>query len=121
MRKVRFKATFLSCRAAPPSNKGFNFAQLGKENNFDQRIIFRFNIRVKNATADIISADKVASAAPGTPIANVNMRIGSRIALNTFDAALIFNGVEVSKVPRKAENPIKLISEGKNANDLMKR
>ena len=36
---------------------------------------------------------------PGTPIAKVNMSIGSSTALNIFDIALILRGVEVSRVP----------------------
>mmetsp|Transcript_28505 Transcript_28505/g.59411 ORF Transcript_28505/g.59411 Transcript_28505/m.59411 type:complete len:111 (-) Transcript_28505:369-701(-) len=67
----------------------------------------------------MISAPNVASAAPGTPMARVNMRMGSRIALNKFEVALILRGVDVSRVPRNAEKPINEIKEGRNANALM--
>ena len=69
----------------------------------------------------MISAPNVANAAPGTPIANVNIRMGSKTALNTFDVALIFSGVDVSRVPRNAEKPINEIRDGRNANALMNR
>ena len=43
---------------------GFNLSHLGKERIFDHLIIFLFSIKVKKDTADIISAPKVARAAP---------------------------------------------------------
>jgi hypothetical protein len=51
------------------------------------------------SAAEIISAAKVASAAPGTPIAKVKMRIGSNTALKTFAKALTLTGVLVSRMP----------------------
>mmetsp|Transcript_25003 Transcript_25003/g.45038 ORF Transcript_25003/g.45038 Transcript_25003/m.45038 type:complete len:120 (+) Transcript_25003:814-1173(+) len=78
-------------------------------------------MRTKKLDAEIISAPNVASAAPGTPIASVNIRMGSRIALKIFDVALILRGVDVSRVPRNAEKPINETREGRNANALMNK
>mmetsp|Transcript_12800 Transcript_12800/g.22007 ORF Transcript_12800/g.22007 Transcript_12800/m.22007 type:complete len:275 (-) Transcript_12800:133-957(-) len=83
--------------------------------------MLRFIMRTKNVTAEMTSAPNVASAAPGTPIARVNISMGSRTALKMFDAALILRGVDVSRVPRNAEKPINEIKEGRNANALMNR
>ena len=47
--------------------------------------------------------------------------MGSSTALKMFDIALILRGVAVSNVPRKAENPMIDISDGRNANDRMNR
>ena len=56
----------------------------------------------------MISAAKVATAAPGTPIANVKIRIGSNTALKTLANALTLTGVLVSRIPwmRKMTNKI---------------
>lgn len=71
--------------------------------------------------AEINSAASVASAAPGTPIANENIKIGSSTALNTLAKALILTGVRVSRMPRNAENPTNDTNDGRNANDLIIR
>mmetsp|Transcript_7424 Transcript_7424/g.16208 ORF Transcript_7424/g.16208 Transcript_7424/m.16208 type:complete len:120 (-) Transcript_7424:575-934(-) len=75
----------------------------------------------KKLHAEISSAPNVANAAPGTPSAKENIRIGSRIALNIFEVALILRGVDVSRVPRNAEKPINETREGRKENALMNK
>jgi hypothetical protein len=97
------------------------------------------------------SAARVARAAPGTPITQENIIMGSNTALKMFAKALIFTGVLVSSMPsihttrkslvytndkkrcenaitpslsllpRNAENPTREMSEGRNANDRISR
>ena len=53
---------------------------------------------------------------PGTPMANVNMSIGSSTALNMLDIALILRGVEVSSVPFMLNILLALKSKGEFCN-----
>ena len=69
----------------------------------------------------MISADNVARAAPGTPRAAEKIKRGSMIRFSRFAPKEIFTGVTVSRIPRKAENPMRDIKDGKKANERIKR
>mmetsp|Transcript_13510 Transcript_13510/g.20500 ORF Transcript_13510/g.20500 Transcript_13510/m.20500 type:complete len:205 (-) Transcript_13510:1278-1892(-) len=120
-KNVKFKAKFRNCKAAPPRSNGDKFAHLGRRNNFDGVIIFLLHNSIVNMNADVISAAKVAKAAPVTPNFNVKIKMGSKIAFNKLANRLIFNGVTVSITPLKAENPIKENIDGRNAKPRIKR
>mmetsp|Transcript_16364 Transcript_16364/g.46994 ORF Transcript_16364/g.46994 Transcript_16364/m.46994 type:complete len:84 (+) Transcript_16364:921-1172(+) len=77
--------------------------------------------KTKYVIALMTSAARVANAAPGTPIANENIKIGSSMALKMLANNETLTGVSVSNIPRKAEKPTSEINDGRNAKDRISR